>query len=75
MNLTIEQMREIVDGAPAIANFYIPGKACYRRMGSVLLDGAISLNDLRAALADHDRTDHCSDIKNHISPTTVVIEK
>ena len=75
MNLTIEQMREIVDGAPAIANFYIPSKAGYTRMGSVLLDGAISLNDLRTALADHDRTDHCSDIKNHISPTTVVIER
>ena len=51
MNLTIEQMREIVDGAPAIANFYIPSKAGYTRMGSVLLDGAISLNDLRTELA------------------------
>lgn len=73
MKLTIEQMREIVAGAPAIANFYIPGDG-YTRMGSVLLDGAISLNDLRAALADHDRTDHCTDIKNHISPNTKVIE-
>lgn len=75
MNLTIEQMREIVDGAPAIANFYIPSKAGYTRMGSVLLDGAISLNDLRTALADHDRTDHVTDIQNHISPNTKVIEK
>ena len=74
MNLTIEQMREIVDGAPAIANFYIPSKAGYTRMGSVLLDGAISLNDLRAAIADHDRIDTCTDIKNHISPNTKVIE-
>ena len=74
MNLTIEQMREIVDGAPAIANFYIPSKAGYTRMGSVLLDGAISLNDLRTALADHDRIDTCSDIKNHISPNTKVVE-
>ena len=71
MNLTIEQMRKIVDGAPAIANFYIPGNG-YRRMGSVLLDGAISLNDLRAAIADHDRTDYVSDIRNHISPMTIV---
>ena len=75
MNLTIEQMREIVDGAPAIANFYIPSKAGYTRMGSVLLDGAISLNDLRTALADHDRTDHVTDIQNHISPNTKVIEQ
>ena len=74
MNLTIEQMREIVDGAPAIANFYIPSKAGYTRMGSVLLDGAISLNDLRAAIADHNRTDYVSDIRNHIAPTTRVIE-
>ena len=71
MNLTIEQMRKIVDSAPAIANFYIPGNG-YTRMGSVLLDGAISLNDLRAAIADHDRTDHVSDIRNHISPMTIV---
>ena len=74
MNLTIEQMREIVDGAPAIANFYIPSKAGYTRMGSVLLDGAISLNDLRAAIADHDRTDDVTDIRNHISPNTRVSE-
>ena len=74
MNLTIEEMREIVDGAPAIANFYIPSKADYTRMGSVLLDGAISLNDLRAAIADHNRTDYVSDIRNHIAPTTRVIE-
>ena len=31
-----------------------------------------SLSDLRAAIADHDRTDHVSDIRNHISPMTIV---
>ena len=72
--LGLEQMKEIVDGAPAIANFYIPSKAGYTRMGSVLLDGAISLKDLRNTLADHDRTDTCSDIRNHVSPNTKVIE-
>ena len=75
MNLTIEQMREIVDGAPAIANFYIPSKAGYTRMGSVLLDGAISLNDLRTAIANHERTDYVSDIPYHLSPLTRVTEK
>ena len=30
--------------------------------------------ELRTAIADHDRTDTCSDIKNHISPLTGVIE-
>ena len=72
--LGLEKCKQIVDGAPAIANFYIPSKAGYTRMGSVLLDGAISLNDLRAAIADHNRTDTCSDIKNHISPNTRVSE-
>lgn len=73
--LGLEKCQEIVDGAPAIANFYIPSKAGYTRMGSVLLDGAISLNDLRTAIADHERTDYVSDIRNHIAPTTVVIDK
>lgn len=30
--------------------------------------------ELRATIADHDRTDHVSDIRNHIAPTTRVIE-
>jgi len=112
--LGLEKCKEIVDGAPAIANFYIPSKAGYTRMGSVLLDGAISLNDLRAAIDHHyygqseqkeleqyavlsqekieggavlvgdnskvvqmvrGITDTCTDIKNHISPNTKVIDK
>ena len=35
----------------------------------------ISIEDLRAAIADHERTDYVSDIRNHLSPTTVVIDK
>ncbi|ATO20636.1 hypothetical protein BS636_13610 [Acinetobacter sp. LoGeW2-3] len=31
--------------------------------------------ELRAAIADHDRTDYVSDIRNHIAPTTKVIER
>lgn len=34
----------------------------------------IELDDLRQAIADYN-TDHCSDIGNHISPSTVRIEK
>ena len=30
--------------------------------------------ELRTALADHDRIDTCTDIKNHISPNTKVVE-
>ena len=73
--LGLEKCKQIVDGAPAIANFYIPSKAGYTRMGSVLLDGAISLKDLRTAIVNHERTDTCSDIANHISPRTTVIDK
>ena len=67
MNLTIEQMREIVDGAPDWAKswdglFYT----------SDYMQGAVRISDLRAALADHDRTDYVSDIRNHISPMTIV---
>ena len=39
------------------------------------LGGLIDLNYLRTALADHERTDTCTDIKNHIAPNTKVIER
>ena len=31
--------------------------------------------ELRTAIADHDHTDHCTDIRNHISPNTKVSER
>ena len=34
----------------------------------------VILDDLRQAIADYN-TDHCTDITNHISPSTVRIEK
>lgn len=46
-------------------------------MGSYQIDGGrASFYDftLRSAIADHDRTDFVSDIRNHISPNTKVIE-
>ncbi|WP_168383448.1 hypothetical protein [Acinetobacter indicus] len=82
MNLTIEQMREIVGGAPEwafgydiIDDEYFTGADIQDGYSIDHMEGCVCVDDLRAALADHDRTDHCSDIKNHISPTTVVIEK
>ena len=62
MNPTIEQMREIMAGAPEGCDTY--------EIDTHVFD----LDDLRSAIADHDRTDHCSDIKNHISPNTKVFE-
>lgn len=33
------------------------------------------IGDLRTAIVNHERTDTCSDIANHISPRTTVIDK
>ncbi|WP_180113278.1 hypothetical protein [Acinetobacter sp. YH12073] len=77
MNLTIEQMREIVDEAPEWAVFLITRNEYHISMLSFPnMTGQQSylISDLRAALADHDRTDYVTDIRNHISPTTKVIE-
>lgn len=93
MNLTIEQMREIVDGAPVEAKLFQFTGELFSYLqecngdhfwfnpnsGEWELDYSDirtmqSLNDLRAAIADHDRTDHVTDIRNHISPNTRVSE-
>lgn len=79
MNLTIEQMREIVDGAPeAATDVILDGSQVFYGSGLIALRGVekfFKLHSIRAAIADHDRTDYVSDIRNHISPTTVVIER
>lgn len=74
MNLTIEQMRKIVDGAPEWAVAVNMNNGMYYDKSEVS-KGDIWLIDLRTKLADHDRTDYVTDIRNHISPTTVVIER
>ena len=43
--------------------------------GDKFCQGDILLADLRKEIADHDRTDTCVDISNHISPSTRIIEK
>ena len=95
MNLTIEQMRKIVDEAPEGATLFFcfgrqfENKVDYYKhffnyfqmwlpdhgwfpVHPELAEDAIQLEFLRAALADHDRTDYVSDIRNHISPMTIV---
>ncbi|WP_180109387.1 MULTISPECIES: hypothetical protein [unclassified Acinetobacter] len=77
MNLTIEQMREIVDGAPEWAVFWITRNEYHISMLSFPnMTGQQSylISDLRSAIADHDRTNNVSDIRNHIALTTKVIE-
>ena len=92
MKLTIEQMREIVAGAPIGATDYSDEDSeitYYQKTNNVIYWDDISdawdevyfempelkpLSDLRTALADYDRTDHCTDMRNHISPNTRVSE-
>ena len=113
MNLTIEQMRKIVDGAPEWAKAYNTKMRMYTN-GFIRCSSDVFLNDLKSQIDHHyygrseaeelaayaelsqekieggamfvgdnskvvqmvrDITDHCSDIKNHISPTTKVIER
>lgn len=74
MNLTIEQMRKIVDGAPDWAESFNVYLAAYGSRG-IPCKGDVLITDLRKAIADHDRIDTCTDIKNHISPNTKVIER
>ena len=62
MNLTIEQMREIVDGAPEDCDAYEADTHVF------------DLDDLRAAIAAHDRTVTWTDIKNPLRANTKVSE-
>ena len=89
MNLTIEQMREIVDGAPEGATHANTGSyfkendygvwsiwSGYWNSAFRWPEGEMFLlGDLRTALADHDRTDNFEHIENHIYPNTKVIER
>lgn len=61
--LGLEKCKAIVDGAPDGCDTYETDTHVFE------------LDELRAAIADHDRIDTCSDIKNHISPNTKVIER
>ena len=67
--LGLEKCQAIVDGAPEGAECY-----SWRLVDSGVRDNTVYLDDLRAAIADHDRTDHVTDIRNHISPNTRVSE-
>ena len=82
--LGLEKCKQIVDGASFGTHYQVDtGKVicCHNENHFYFVDQVklgvefIRIDDLRAALADHDRTDYVSDIRNHISPTTVVIER
>ena len=76
MNLTIEQMRKIVERHRKLGTHFTKFKYYSVEKDDFFLSQLsidfVCVDDLRAALADHDRTDHVSDIRNHISPMTIV---
>ena len=65
----IDKCKEIIENAP-------PDAECYSWLlgDSGVRDKTVYLDDLRTAIAEHN-TDHCTDIRNHISPLTGVIER
>ncbi|MDI1222966.1 hypothetical protein [Acinetobacter sp.] len=74
----IEKAREIIAGAPGNAVIYWPiakGKfGVYSAGEQNKSDRQIILDDLRTAIAEHDTTDHVTDIRNHVSPSTKVVD-
>ena len=87
--LGLEKCKQIVDGAPNSAFEWRTNGFYYTKCGMYYCVinkeffkswtenafASFTLDDLRAAIADHNRTDYVSDIRNHIAPTTVVIER
>ena len=76
MNLTIEQMRKIVERHHKLGTHFTKFKYYSAEKDDFFLSqlsiDSVCVDDLRAAIADHDRTDYVSDIRNHISPMTIV---
>lgn len=89
-NLGLEKCKAIVDGAPKITTHinvygdYIHVESKHNMsIFSINLgwthyhqrEEIFPLGLIRTAIADHDRTDDCTDIRNHISNNTKVIER
>ena len=72
--LGLEKCKAIVDGAPEWAESFNVYLVAYGSVG-IPCKGDVLITDLRTAIANHERTDYVSDIRNHIAPTTVVIER
>ena len=73
--LGLGKCKAIVDGAPKWADIFCISSNDYFRADGGEIKCCIFLNKLRTAIANHERTDHCTDIRNHISPLTGVIER
>ncbi|WP_445346216.1 hypothetical protein [Acinetobacter bohemicus] len=84
--LGIEKARAIVDGAPDWADIFCTSSDEYFITEGDEPKCCICLENLRTAIAEHgtptnkgtdnlSHFDHCTDIRNHISPLTGVIER
>ena len=73
--LGLEKCKQIVDGAPKGATGYSTQSNDYFYGQKWINSTEYLLCDLRTAIVNHERTDTCSDIANHISPRTTVIDK
>lgn len=71
----IKRAKEIMEGvSPWTTGYNIMSKTYFG--GDIFsADQEFYIKDLLQAILDHDRTDNCSDIKNHLSPSTEVIER
>lgn len=72
--LGLEKCKQIVEGAPEWAVSVNLHNGMYYDLREVSR-GDLWLMDIRTAISNHERTDTCSDIRNHISPLTGVIER
>lgn len=75
--LGLGKCKAIVDGAPEWATIYCTTCAIYGATfhwyGSC--KNCYELPVLRTAIDDHERIDYVSDIRNHISPNTLVKDR
>lgn len=78
-NLSIEQMREIVGRHECLGTHFSEFKYFSKKYDDFFtaqwlnkIDDFVSVDDLRTAIAKHDTTDHVTDIRNHVSPSTIV---
>ena len=72
--LGLEKCKAIVDGAPMWASGYSLQSKDYFS-GNIWVESTeFYIEDLRTAIADHERTDYVSDISYHLSPLTRVTE-
>jgi len=73
--LGLEKCKAIIGGAPEWARGFCSELSVYTASNKGDKLHITCLATIRTAIADHERTDHCSDIANHISPLTKVSER